>query len=172
MKLKLISNRKWEKYNIQTNEFHWMCYVCWKNGISTVNYSLKVPFYVVNFSKDWQAETLQSRNKTEERLKQCLYLATWLDFFFYLDIPIWTLLNPSKYISTKMCFKEYTWCNYSCFVNASYIYYWATELTAIVLKPKTCHWQGKYRLATSLPTMTILYFIILDINSLLLVINY
>ena len=30
-----ISNRKWKKYNIQTNECHWTCYVCWKNGISS-----------------------------------------------------------------------------------------------------------------------------------------
>ena len=42
----------------------------------------KVNFLFVNFSNLFQfcsfkqAETLQSRNKTEERLKQCLYLAT------------------------------------------------------------------------------------------------
>ena len=41
-------------------------------------------------------------------------------------------------------------------MDASY----TTELPAIVSKPKTCHWQGKYRLVTYLPI--ILYFIILQ----------
>ena len=40
-------------------------------------------------------------------------------------------------------------------MNASY----TTKLLTIVLKPKTCHQQGKYRLVTYLPT--ILYFMIL-----------
>ena len=46
-------------------------------------------------------------------------------------------------------------------VNASY----ATELLAIVSKLKSCFRQGKYRLATYLPT--ILYFIILGCSFLL-----
>ena len=41
-------------------------------------------------------------------------------------------------------------------MTASY----TTELPAIVSKPKTCHWQGKYRLVTYLLTILPLLYLV------------
>ena len=75
------------------------------------------------------------------------------------------ILDPSQVCiySMKMCSKEFIWYLYTCYryIYASYTF----ELLAVALKPKTCHFQGKYRLVTYLPTiLTLLYLTLVNIT--------